>query len=151
MIRRLEEVATYDDECRVEGMQFDSRERRIQQWKDKKDDEEFDRFIATLRQKKNWLAWYARHKDDPIFRERLREHCRLMRAKHGPRRNAEERERRKREAKANPIINVCEECGREFVREFGLKRKRTSRFCSRRCRNRDSHKRRASRESSNAQ
>jgi hypothetical protein len=142
MIARLEEVATYDDEGRVEGMQFDSRERRIQQWKEKKEDEEFDRLIAKLRQKKNWRAWYDRHKDKPDFRERLREQCRVMRVKHGPRRNAAERERRKQEAEAKPIVNICEECGKEFVREFGYKRKRTAKFCSRSCRNRCSHKKR---------
>ena len=52
-IARFEEVACFDDEGRVEGMQFDSRERRVQQWREKKDDEEFERLVAKLRQKMN--------------------------------------------------------------------------------------------------
>lgn len=142
MIGRLEEVATYDDEGRLEGMQVDSVARRIQLWREKKEDEDFELLIAKLRQKKNYRAWYDRHKNDADFRERMREHCRIMRAKHGRRRDAEARAKRKQEAKATPIINVCEFCGKAFVREFGFKRKRTAKFCSRSCRNRDAYKRR---------
>lgn len=138
MIARLEEVATYDEDGRVEGMQFDSRERRIQQWREKKEDEEFERLIAKLRQKKKYRAWYDRHKDDPDFRERLRQHCRIMRVKHGPRRNAEARAKRLAEKK--PKQCSCQECGKDFEK-YGHKAK-PSKFCSRSCRNRDSHKRR---------
>ncbi len=133
----LEEVAVYDDEGRVEGMQFDSRERRIQQWKEKKEDQEFDLLITKLRQHKNYRAWYTRHQDNPVFRERIKQHNQRMRAKHGKRRYAEAREQRAKEAAEKPIINVCEECGKEFVREFGYKRKRTAKFCGRSCRNRN--------------
>jgi hypothetical protein len=140
---RVEEVATYDDDGRVEGMQFDGRERRIQQWREKKEAKEFDRLIAKLRQHKNYRAWYERHKNEQGFRERMRSHCRRMRVLHGDRRNAEARATREQEAK--PICNVCEECGREFVLPFGFKKKRRSKYCSRTCRNRVAHRARVQR------
>jgi hypothetical protein len=138
MIARLEEVAVYDDEGRVEGMQFDSRERRIQQWREKKEDQEFDRLIAKLKQKKKYRAWYDRHKNEPDFRARLQEQCRVMRIKHGARRNAESKAKRLAEKK--PISCKCVECGKPFE-NFGHKAK-PSKFCSRTCRNREAHKRR---------
>lgn len=139
----LDEVANYDDEGRVEGMQFESRERRIQQWKEKKEDEEFDRLIAKLRQRKNYLAWYARHKDEPGFKEKMRAHDKRMKDKHRDRRNAEYREKYRSEiARKTATVNVCAECQKEFTQEAGYKKKRSARFCSRACRNRDSYKRR---------
>lgn len=142
MLARLEEVAVYDEEGRVEGMQFDGKARRMQQWREKKEDEEFEALIAKLRQKKKYRAWYDRHKDDPNFREKMREQCRAMKAKHGSKWNANDREKRREDAEKNPVVNKCEECGKEFVREYGFKKKRTAKFCSKNCRNRNAHKKR---------
>jgi hypothetical protein len=134
MIASFKEVATFDENGRVDGMQFDSKQRRLQLWKEKKEAEEFDRLIAKLKQHKNYRAWYTRHRDDPAFQQRMREHNRRMRAKHGARRNAAARE--KRQEHAVEVINTCQECGKTFSLPFGYKKKRTSKYCSRVCRNR---------------
>ena len=142
-IARFEEVACFDDEGRVDGMQFDSKARRLQEWREKKEDREFDRLIAKLRQKKNYLAWYARHKDEPGFREKMRAHNKRAKDKHRDRRNAESREKyRSKIARKEATVNVCVECQKEFTQDAGYKKKRAARFCSRACRNRDSYKRR---------
>lgn len=135
-IATLDEVAIWDEDGHVEGLQFDCRERRIQEWREKKEAEEFDRLIARLRQHNNYRKWYEKRQHDPEFRKKMREHCRRMRRIHGERRYAEAREQRKREADENPIVNVCEECQEEFTIGFGYKKKRTSRFCGKKCRNR---------------
>lgn len=134
MIVRLDEVATFDEDGRVDGMQFDSKQRRLQLWKEKKEAEEFDRLIAKLKQHKRYRAWYTRHRDDPVFQQRMRDHSRRMRAKHGARRNAAARA--KRHEQAVEIINTCQESGKTFSLPFGYKKKRTSKYCSRVCRNR---------------
>ncbi len=136
-IATLVEVAVWDEEGAIEGLQFDGRERRIQEWREKKDEEEFDRLVAKIRQHNNYRRWYERHKYDSSFRKRINAHSARMRSKHGKRRNAEARAKRKQEHEANPIVNLCEECHKEFVREYGFKRKRTAKFCSRKCRNRN--------------
>jgi hypothetical protein len=146
MIARWEEVVSWDEDGNVDGLQFDSRERRIQQWKEKKEDEEFDRLVAKLKQKKNYRAWYDRHKNDPEFRKKMQAHNRRMRAIHGAKRNAADRERRKQQAEEQPIVNVCQECQAEFTLEFGFKKKRTSKYCSRTCRNRVAQRARKERE-----
>jgi len=143
MFATFEEVAVYDDEGRVEGMQFDSRTRRIQQWREKKEDQEFELLVSKLRQKKRYLAWYARHKDDPGFREKMRAHNKRMKDKHRDRRNAEYREKYRSEiARREAAVNVCAECKSKFFQAPGYKKKRAAKFCSRACRNRDSYKRR---------
>lgn len=142
----LDEVAVLDDDGRIEGLQFDGRERRIQEWREKKEAEEFDKLIAKLRQHKNYRAWYEKRKDDPEFRRKMREHNRRMKRKHGTRRNAEDRAKRRQEAEENPIVNTCQWCGKEFTIEFGFKKKRTSKYCSRTCRNRVAYLARKERE-----
>lgn len=146
MIAKWEEVVSWDEDGQVDGLQFDSRERRIQQWKEKKEDEEFDRLIAKLRQHKKYRAWYEKRKDDPGFKQKMRAHNARMRRKHGERRNAEERAKREQLASENPIVNKCEQCGKEFTLEFGFKKKRTSKYCSRTCRNRVAYLARKQRE-----
>jgi hypothetical protein len=142
-IARFEEVACFDDEGKVEGLQFDSKKRRLQEWRNKKDDEEFELLVAKLRQRKRYLAWYARRKDEPGFREKMRAHNKRMKDRHRDRRNAENREKYRTEiARKEPTVNVCAECQKQFTQEAGYKKKRAAKFCSRACRNRDSYKRR---------
>jgi hypothetical protein len=142
-IARFEEVACFDDEGNVEGLQFDSKKRRLQEWRNKKDDEEFELLVAKLRQRKRYLAWYARRKDEPGFREKMRAHNKRMKDRHRDRRNAENREKYRTEiARKEPTVNVCAECQKQFTQEAGYKKKRAAKFCSRACRNRDSYKRR---------
>ena len=129
----FDEVATFEDEGRVDGFQFNSRESRLQEWKEKKENDEFEKMITKLRRHKNYRAWYERHKDDPVWRERLRAYTREQRRKHSAKRNADAR-RKRIEAHAS-IVNVCEECGKKFSFEYGQRKKR-SRFCSMKCRNR---------------
>jgi len=131
----FEEVVSFDDEGIVDGFQFNGRERRLQEWREKKESAEFDKLITKLRRHKNYRAWYLRHKDDPVWRERFRKYVREQKRKHSVRRNAEARQKRI-EAHAS-IVNVCEECGTKFSFEYGQRKKR-SRFCSMKCRNRAS-------------
>lgn len=134
----FDEVVSFDEEGRIDGFQFNNRARRIQEWRERKEQDDFDKMVAKLRQSKRWRKWYLAHRDDPGFREKMREHNRRMRLKHGAKRNAEARQKRQ---EANPLtVNVCQECHKEFAIEFGFKRKRTSKFCSRSCRNRSNHK-----------
>lgn len=135
----LDEVVTYDDEGRVDGFQFNSRERRLQQWREKKEDAEFEKLITKLRRHKNYRAWYERHQHDPVWRERLRKYTREQRRKHKEKRNADAR-RKRREAHGS-VVNVCQECKKQFSFQFGQRKKR-SKFCSMKCRNQDSHRRR---------
>ena len=142
-IARFEEVVSFDDEGHVDGLQFDCKKRRLQEWREKKDDEEFGLLVAKLRQKKRYLAWYARHKDEPGFREKMRAHNKRMKDKHRDRRNAEHREKYRSEiARKEATVNVCVECQKKFTQEAGYKKKRAAKFCSRACRNRDSYNRR---------
>jgi hypothetical protein len=141
MFATFEDIG-FDDEGEIDGYQFDGRERRMQDWRESKEDAEFDKLVARLRQKKNYRAWYDRHKNNPEFMARLRSHNTRMRAKHGQRRNAEARRQRAEAAEENPVVNVCQCCGKRFVRQFGFKRKLTAKFCTRTCRNKVAHEHR---------
>jgi hypothetical protein len=128
---RLEEVATYDDDGEVQGFQFGGKERRIQEWKEKQEEKEFAALIEKL-QKRN-SARKAR--TNPESLSRIRE----IQKKHqaSGRKQERARELRREKYEANPIVNVCEECGKAEAVPFdkiGVKR---SKFCSRSCRNRN--------------
>lgn len=130
-IARLEEVAIYDEDGRVEGIQFDSRERRIQEWRDKKEEREFAALVEKL-QKRN-SARKARSCPETL--SRIRE---IQRKHHASGRKQERaKELRREKYEADPIVNVCQECGKSETVPFdkiGVKR---SKFCSRSCRNRN--------------
>jgi hypothetical protein len=145
MLATWNEVAAWDEDGEVDGFQFDGRERRMQEWREAKEDQEFEKLVAKLRQHKNYRAWYDRHKNDPEFMARLRRHNAAMRAKHGQRRNAQARQQRAEAAEENPVVNVCQRCRKRFVKEFGFKKKKTAKFCGRVCRNQDAHERRKAR------
>jgi Skp family chaperone for outer membrane proteins len=129
----------FDDDGEVDGFQFDGRERRMQEWREKKEGSDFDRLVAKLKQKKKYRAWYDRHKHKPEFKQKMRESNARQRAKHRARRNAEDKKKRAEKAEESPIVNICEQCGKRFIIPFGFKKKRTSRFCTLVCRNKDSH------------
>lgn len=128
-IATLEEVATWDDEGNVEGFQFDSRERRIQEWREKKEAEEFAALVDRL-QKRNSAR---RAMADPVSRERIKKNERRHRESGRKQQRANERRREKYEA--DPIVNVCEQCGHIETVPFDKKGVKRSRFCSRSCRN----------------
>jgi hypothetical protein len=128
---RLEEVATYDEDGEVQGFQFGGKERRIQEWKEKQEEREFAALVEKL-QKRN-SARKAR--TNPESLSRIRE----IQRKHqeSGRKQERARELRREKYEANPIVNVCEECGKSETVPFdkiGVKR---SKFCSRSCRNRN--------------
>ena len=144
MFATFDDVTFDADSSRVDGFQM-PQSMRIQEWRDRKEDAQFRALCQRLRQRKNAAAWYARHRDDPGFREMVLEHSRRMRRRHGQRRNAADRERRRKAAEDRPIVNVCEECGVAFVLPFGFHRKRRSKYCSRTCRNRVAYRARLER------
>lgn len=134
MIFKFDEVATFDEEGRLEGMQIEGRARRIQAWKEKKDDEEFDRLIARLKAKNHYQAWFERNKHDASVIARLRGHARRYYRRNADALNAAARRRRRE--KAAQVVNQCEECGHSFTLPFGFKRRLRAKYCSDRCRNR---------------
>lgn len=129
-IATLSEVATWDEEGVIDGLQFDSRARAIQQWREKKEAEEFDALVQKLHQRN----WYLKHRDDPAIRERRRQA--EIRHRRSGRKAARERERRREKYEADPIVNICEQCGSSEVVPFEKRGARRRRFCSQRCRNR---------------
>ena len=91
------------------------RERRIQEWKDKKEDLKFAKLVDQL-QKRN-SARRARH--DPERRKQIAENQRRHRASGRKQERANELRREKYEA--DPVVNVCEECGEsEVVNDVGI-------------------------------
>lgn len=129
-IATLEEVAVWDDEGNVEGLQFDGRERRIQEWKDRKEAEEFAALVERLQKRNsNRRRW-----NDPEKRERMR----LADIKHrrSGRKQQRANERRREQYEAEPVINTCVECGHQEAVPYEKRGARASQFCSRKCRNR---------------
>lgn len=128
-LARLDEVIGWDSDGNVDGLQFDSRARRIQEWRDKKEDAEFCALVERL-QKRNAARRAAA---DPVKRERMREANRRHQA--SGRKEARARQRRREQYEANPTVNVCEQCGAKQLVPFDKKGTRPSRFCSKKCRN----------------
>jgi hypothetical protein len=126
----LEEVAIRDEEGSIVGLQFDGRERSIQEWKERKEADEFAALVERL-QKRNSAQ---RARADPVRQARIRENERRHResGRKQQRMNALRREK----YEADPVVNVCEECGEVDTVLFEKKSVKRSRFCSRSCRNR---------------
>lgn len=129
-IATLDEVAVWDDEGTIDGLQFDGRERRIQEWKDKQEAKEFAALVERL-QKRNSAR---RAKSDPVKADRIRANDR--RHRESGRKRERERQRRRENYEADPVVNVCEECGKIDTVPYEKKSAKRSRFCSRTCRNR---------------
>lgn len=133
-----------DDEGQPDGWSFtNTRAAGIQRWKERKDEAEFDALCKRLYQRnasrKHW------HKLKEQFPERYQEvlaHHRRWYQENREKVEAARREKLLAEYKKNPIVNTCEECGTTWCVIPAFKRKLTSRFCDRRCRNRWHHKRR---------
>lgn len=131
-IATLDEVATWDEEGNVEGFQFDSRERSVQEWRDKKEDDEYSALFERLA-KRNWAA---EARKDESFRVRKNEILRAFRERHRDRYRQLDRDRRRAKYEANPVVNQCEECKETWVVPYERQGQRSSRFCSTKCRNR---------------
>lgn len=127
-IARLEDVAVWDEDGNVDGLQFDGRERRIQQWREKQDGREFAELVERL-QKRNSAR---RARQDPMRMEQIRENDR--RHRESGRKLVRENLRRREKYAADPVVNVCEECDGTWSPPYEQRAKR-SRFCSKRCRN----------------
>jgi len=125
-------VATWDEDGVVEGFQFDSRERSIQEWRDKKEDEEYAALFEQLYQRK----WAAEARSTDEGRERYLQNLRRYRERNRDRIREMERQRRREKYEANPVANQCEECNETWIVPYKQKGKRSSRFCSTKCANR---------------
>lgn len=121
-----------DEDGHVVGVQFGGRERRIQEWREKKEEEEFRKLCERLA-KRNYQRKKATHDEGRMqlkaAQERYRKlnHAKIL---------VSERRRKHKRYKANPVVNVCKECGASWCPLPQVKVKR-SKFCSRRCRNRN--------------
>jgi hypothetical protein len=124
----LEEVAVWDEYGNVEGLQFDNRERRIQEWRERKEEREFAKLVESL-QKRN-AARKARQ--DPVKLERIKQHQRNHTL--SGRRWKRERERRIEKYKADPVICRCQECGATWCVIYTKKSQKASKFCGKKCR-----------------
>lgn len=128
----LDEIATWDEEGQIEGFQFGGRERSIQEWKEKKEAEEFEELCKRLYARK----WAAEARRDERRSEQIRQALRRYREANREHCNRMERERRKAKYEADPVVNQCEECGEIWVVPYEQGGKKSCRFCSTKCRNR---------------
>lgn len=119
----------FDDDGNVSGVQFDGRARRIQEWREKREEQEFRKLVARL-QSRN-CAREARQ--DPVRRSRIA----AAQIRHRKTQKYRDTMRRRRVGayEKNPTVNVCEQCGAMWIPPYEQRVKR-SRFCNRRCRNR---------------
>lgn len=124
----LEEVAVWDEYGNVDGLQFDSRERRIQEWRERKEEREFAKLVESL-QKRNSAQ---RRRQDPVKLERIREHQRKHIA--SGRKWKRERERRIEKYKADPVVCKCQQCGATWCVVYAKKSQKASKFCGKKCR-----------------
>ena len=127
-IATLDEVAVWDEDGKVEGLQFDGRERRLQQWRERKEEREFAKLVVSL-QKRN-AARNARM--DPAKLERIKGHQR----KHtqSGRRWRRERQRRIEKYQADPVVCKCQQCGASWCVVYAKKSQKASKFCGLKCR-----------------
>jgi hypothetical protein len=130
-IARLDEVATWDDEGNIEGLQFGGRDRSIQEWRDKQEELEYQRLFATLaaRNKLKKLR-----ETDPEGYAKQKEVWNRWNRTHAMQRAAAARAKREAAYKADPPICSCEECGAQWCPVFFRTGPKISRFCSKECR-----------------
>lgn len=127
---KLEEVAVWDDEGTIDGLQFDGRERRLQEWRERKEEREFAALVERL-QKRN-AAQRARR--DPVRMERIR--LNDQRYRETGQKQLRENARRREKYEADPVVNTCVECRKAWSPPYEQRVKK-SRFCSKSCRNRN--------------
>jgi len=135
MIARLNEVISFSDDGEITGLQFDSRERRIQQWREKKEAEQFAELCEALR-KRN-VAREARQ--DPDRLEKVKENHR--RHYESGKRLSRVHEYRREKYYADPVVNTCQMCGKEEVVPYEKHGQKKSKFCSQKCRRKDTYQR----------
>jgi hypothetical protein len=120
-----------NDDGIVEGIQF-GKARRIQEWKDKQEEKKYAKLFKQLEARN--AARKASESD--VGRQRLRANQERYKTANRDRMRANERLRRKKAYDADPVVNVCTECGKAWKPEYE-KRNKKSKFCSRSCRNRN--------------
>lgn len=127
MISLSDVVECLDHEGNVEGFQF-AREVSLQEWRDRKEQEDFDRLCEQLYQRK----WAADNRDR--LREKKREAARRYRENNPERLRRNSRNSRRKKYEANPVVNQCKQCGKCWTPPYEQKVKRSS-FCCKKCRN----------------
>ncbi len=131
-ITTLDAVIQYDEDGRIEGLQFDGRERAIQNWRDRKEVEEYRSLFDRLH-KRNAAR---RARMEPIKKARIDAASSRYRDNNRDRIKRRDRDRRRAKYEADPVVNQCAECGHVWIPPYEQRVKR-SRFCSRSCRNRN--------------
>lgn len=137
MLAKLNEVLEFDADGRVAGLQFNDRARAIAEWRDRLEEREFQRLVTQL-QKRNSAR---RSAATEAGKARVKENTLRYRQKHLERLRSLTQKRRSRRYYENPVVNRCHECGKLWTPPYEQKVKR-SKYCSRRCRNRDGGRRR---------
>lgn len=139
----LEEVAIWDEDGNVEGLQFDGRERRIQEWKEKQEEKEFEKLLQALRNRNR--VERLKNEDRDGYR-RMREVQDEWRRQNRKRVNELSRLRRKRKYQEDPVVCTCGECGAVWSVPYEKKNQKARKFCDNKCRmkhySRESAKRR---------
>ena len=115
------------DWAEMDGFQFDGRSRAIAEWRQRKDDDEFQRLCARL-YKRNW-AREERRRDPEKVRQRQRDWRNANRER--VRRNENERRARKR-AQRPPRVCQNPRCRKEFMPQHYYN---TAKWCSKKCGN----------------
>ena len=118
---------TYDDDGNLEGFQVMGRERRLMEWREKKEQEEFERLCRRLRRKRSDAN------APPEVKARRHAYQRRWEREHRKERQKRERERARLRYEQEPVVNTCEYCRTVFVPEF-TERTKHKRFCSKACR-----------------
>lgn len=135
--RRLAEFAEHDDDGNVIGFQFDGRERRIQEWRDRQEEKQYEELFRRLQSRNS----ARRALVDPVRRVRVQAADR--RHRESGKKQRRENERRREQYEQNPIVNICEQCGVGSTVPYEKRGKKRTKFCSRKCRNRHHGQKRA--------
>lgn len=128
----FDELECLSDDGAVSGYQFGGRSRAIQEWQEAKEQEEFRRLCQRI-----GAMHYARRvrAEGGERAQKCREQLAAYRERNREKIRKREREIRRAKYEADPVVNVCEECGKEWSPPFEQK-VRKSRFCCRKCRQR---------------
>jgi hypothetical protein len=127
----LDEVAVWDEDGNVDGLQFDGRERRLQEWRDRKEAIEFEKLCQSLRNRNrierikqaDQARYQQMRENQDEWRRRNIEHVRKAR-------NA----RRKAKYQADPVVCKCQECGATWCVVYEKRSQKASKFCGKKCR-----------------
>ena len=127
----------FDEDGKISGFQFGGRQRAIYEWKEKKEQKEFDRLIKQLTDKRYKERRYSTPEAIEEKRRYFREYVRRRYAIDEEFRNKLRKVAKKRETAKAPV-RTCVECGAQWMNLRCVKRasdmgKPRTKYCSKRC------------------